>query len=108
MPLVSVVVLTPCGVQGPGDWNARVEGALTRIAFHHVLLSFARRPLRQSRPVAVLAFARVAGVDAHADPTGLVLILLGVQCAVIGLLAKLLVFTRNRGIRDHVVGRRIV
>lgn len=92
-------------------------------AFLYLLLSFAKRPLQLFGAVGgiallvglalvvPMALARLAFGEPMADEPalvpGLLLIALGVQCAAIGLLAEVLVYARNRAIKDYVVERMV-
>jgi len=92
-------------------------------AFLYLLLSFAKRPLQLFGAVGSasllaglalivpMALARLAFGEPMADEPalmpGLLLIALGIQCAAIGLLAEVLVYARNRAIKDYVVERMV-
>lgn len=105
---------------------AALAGALgyaIATVFLYLLLSFAKRPLQLFGAVGATAFlaglalivpmalARLALGEAMADEPalmpGLLLIALGVQCAAIGLLAEVLIYARNRAIKDYVVERMV-
>jgi hypothetical protein len=91
--------------------------------FLYLLLSFTKRPLQlfglagAAALVAGLALtlamvaARLFLGEALADQSalipGLLLCALGLQCAVVGLVAELLIFARNRALEDYVVERMV-
>jgi hypothetical protein len=91
--------------------------------FLYLLLSFTKRPLQLfglAGAAALLAglaltlpmvIARLFLGEALADQPalipGLLLCALGLQCAVVGLVAELLIFARNRAVEDYVVERMV-
>jgi hypothetical protein len=91
--------------------------------FLYLLLSFTKRPLQlfglagAAALVAGLAltvpmvvsrlFLGEALADQPALIPGLLLCALGLQCAVVGLVAELLIFARNRAVEDYVVERMV-
>lgn len=112
----------PTRVRLPGTLAASAGHAIATV-FLYLLLSFAKRPLQlfgAAGSIALLvglalvvpmALARLAFGEPMADEPalipGLLLIALGVQCAAIGLLAEVLVYARNRAIKDYVVERMV-
>lgn len=110
------------GLRFPVALTASVAFAIAT-GFLYLLLSFAKRPLQLFGAVGggamlaglalivPMALSRLAFGQSMADEPalmpGLLLIALGVQCAAIGLLAEVLVYARNRAIKDYVVERMV-
>lgn len=120
--VTEVTVRPAARAVGAGSALAGASHAVA-LVFLHVLLGFAKRPLQLFGAVGAAALvagalitlpliaARLFFGEALADEPGLLpgllLTALGVQCVAVGLLAELLVFARNRMIKDDVVERMV-